>query len=386
MVTKLGVGIVGANWAARGHLPGWRMLPGRVRPIGICTRNLDGARDAAAELGLDRAYGGFDAMLDDPDIAIVSLGGPPPARFEMTMAALERGRHVFSCIPFAVTVDQVAQMARLQQEKGLVGALDAYFLWTPGYSFLKDLIDAGILGDRYAINVDFSMAHFVMPGADYAYRWTGYAGNGTGVLPNSCSHIFHMLIGLFGPVHEVVAQTKLAKSIWTFDDGTTQRPEVPDTAVVLARMENGALVNIHAGRAVPGGPGLTLTAYGSKGRIIARSPAYPLDRNVTLGFSRPARMFEGTEEALDIPDRYFAVPGEASGCQPQASAALSLGRLYAAMIGAIEGTGPPPQPDFARGAQVQSIVAALERSEIERRWIVVEPAGAYQMARNGEDA
>ena len=118
-MTKLGVGIVGKNWAARGHLPAWRMLPERCAPVAICTTNLETAEPAARDLGLPKAYGDFDAMLADPEIAIVSLGGPPPARTEMTLKALAAGKHVFSCIPFAVSASDAHRMADAAAARGL---------------------------------------------------------------------------------------------------------------------------------------------------------------------------------------------------------------------------------------------------------------------------
>lgn len=376
MVSKRGIGIVGTNWAARGHLPAWRMLPDRCEPLAICTTGLSTAEPAAEQLGLSRAYGNFDAMLADPDIEIVSLGAPPPARTEMTLKAIAAGKHVFSCIPFAVTAADAHRMADAAADAAIIGALDAYFMWTPAYSYLKDLIDDDFLGDLYAVNVDFSMAQAVMPPSNYPYRWTGLAMNGTGVLPNSCSHVFHTLLHLFGPISEVIGESRISNRLWTFEDGSTQRPEVADTAVLMAKLAGGALVNVHAGRAVPTATGLTITAYGSRGRLTARSPAYPLDRNVTITAAKPARLFEGAEELLEIPSHYFTVPSGRPECDDDAPAAISLGRLFANMLDAVDGRGKP-LPDFQRGAHVQDLVEAIERSQAERRWQTVAPCALF---------
>lgn len=362
-----GIGIVGTNWAARGHLPAWRMLPDRCTPVAVCTTRMDTAISAAERLGLPHAYEGFDAMLADPDIDIVSLGAPPPARTDMTLKAIAAGKHVFSCIPFAVTAADAHQMADAARRAHVVGALDAYFMWTPGYAYLKHLINDGFLGELYAVNVDFSMAQAVMPPSNYPYRWTGCAKNGTGVLPNSCSHVFHTLLHLFGPIAEIIGESRISNKLWTFDDGTTQRPEVADTAVLMAKLESGALVNIHAGRAVPTGTGLTISAYGSGGRLTARCPAYPLDRNVRITAAKPARLFEGSEEELEIPPCYFTVPTGREARDDDATASISLGRLFAHMLDAIE-HGVRAQPDFQRGAHVHDIVATVERSQVERKW------------------
>ncbi len=365
---RLGVGIVGANWAARGHLPGWRMLPGGVDVRGIATRRAKTARAAADRLGLPRAYAGFAEMLADPDVDIVSLGGPPPARVGMTLAALAAGKHVYTCIPFAVTVEQADAMAARQRDAGLAGAVDAYFRWTPGLSAMAAMIDAGELGELYAVNIDLDMAQFVMPQSDYPYLWTGKAENGTGVFENSCAHLLHLVREMFGPVSELVADAAIVKKVWTLETGEDIVPEVPDTANVIGRLANGALFGIRAGRAVPSGEGFTLTAYGAKARLTARSPAYPLDGTVRLALGRLAPVTCVDEIAVPVADRFFEVPGGLPAAQATAPVAVSLGRQFAAMLAAIDNEGECA-PSFSRAAEVQRLVSALARSARERRWI-----------------
>jgi predicted dehydrogenase len=361
---RMGVGIVGANWAARGHLPAWRLLADYVNPIAVCTTRIETAEAAAARFDLPRAYHQFEEMLNDPDIDIVSLGGPPPARYSMTVAALNHGKHVFSCVPFAVTFEQAEHMARLQREKRLVGAVDAYFMWTPGMRYFKHLVDDGFLGELYEISVDFSTAQFVNMRSDYPYRWTGEAANGTGVLPNSCSHIFHTLIHLFGEVAEVIGVTALSKKLWTFEDGSSQSPQVPDTAVILAKLSSGVPVNIHAGRAVPGPTGFRLCAYGAEGRLVCESPGYPLDRSVAISAARGS--LGGSEESMPIPRSYFEFKGGAT-TELSSSSALSLGALFKNFLHAID-QHIDALPSFGRAAHVQAIVEAVRASERSKVW------------------
>jgi predicted dehydrogenase len=354
-------------------LPGWRMLPDKATPVAICTAHAETARAAADRFGIPRAYSSFDEMLADPDIDIVSLGARPPVRAPMTAAALAANKHVFSCIPFAMSVADAEQLAATQRARKLVGALDAYFMWTPAYGYFADLLRDGLLGPLTAVNVNFSMAQNLMPAADYPYRWTGSAENGAGVGPNACAHVFHTLIALFGPITEVIGETRQAIFEWRFADGETQTLDVPDTASVLARFENGAIATIHAGRAVPSATGLAIEAYGAKGRITAHSPAYPLDRSVTLTSGAPAPLFERREQSLIVPERYFAVPGGRTTRPDDAPVAVSMGRLFAHFLNAID-SGSEAAPSFRRGAYVQRLVAAVDRSMQTRRWESVEAA------------
>lgn len=371
MSRKRGVGLVGANWAARGHLPGWRMLPDHVAPMAICTAREATARAAAERLGLARAYSRFEDMLADPEIDIISLGTRPPLRVPMTKAALAAGKHVFSCVPFTVSLEDAEELTRMQRANGLVGAVDAYFSWTPAYSYFADLVRDGFLGPLTAVNVNFSMAQCLMPSSDYPYRWTGAAENGAGVGPNSCAHVLHTLIALFGPITEIIGAFRQAVAEWRFDNGETQALDVPDTASVLAKFSNGAVATIHAGRAVPSATGLSIEAYGVKGRLSAQSPAYPLDRSVTLVAGRPAPVLMRDESVLEIPSCYYEVRQGRPATADDPEVAISMGRLFANFLGAID-KGAEAHPSFARAAYVQRIIAALERSNQSRRWEKVE--------------
>jgi predicted dehydrogenase len=78
-------------------------------------------------------------------------------------------------------------------------------------------------------------------------------------------------------------------------------------------------------------------------------------------------MFQNSEMDIDIPERYFEVPGGRPARDDDASVAISLGRLYSNMVTAIQ-ERTEAQPSFRRGALVQSIVDAAQRSEHSRSW------------------
>lgn len=374
-IPPLRVGIVSGNWGMRGHLPGWRMLP-QVEVTAVCTAHQETADAAAAEHGIQKAYGSFDALLNDPDIDVFSLGTRPPLRYDMTMRALQRGKHVFSCVPFAVGLPEAEAMATLQRRKGVVGAIDAYFQWTPAYSFFKELLEQGELGELFAVTANFHMGHFVRPPADYPYKWTAIASNGTGVVRNSGAQALHLLTALFGQIDEVVAMVDMKLKEWRFSDGSVLRPQVPDTAAILLRFCSGITCTLNVGRAVPSGPGLEIHAYGSKGRLTANSPFYyPSDRNTSLTFGNAAPLMSPQERQLEIPARFFGLSGAGQHPDSPYSVALSMGRLFADMVRAIE-TGGDATPSFAEALHVQQVVEAIHRSADQRCWVRVQSLSA----------
>ena len=67
---SIGVGIVGAGFAASSHVDALRRLP-RVRLAGIVGSSPERVRPAADRLGIERVYPDLDAMLADDGVAAV---------------------------------------------------------------------------------------------------------------------------------------------------------------------------------------------------------------------------------------------------------------------------------------------------------------------------
>jgi predicted dehydrogenase len=66
-----------------------------------------------------RAYPDVEAMLADPDVAIIVNLTPPQAHFETSRRALEAGKHVYSEKPLAMRLEDAEGLVALAQERGL---------------------------------------------------------------------------------------------------------------------------------------------------------------------------------------------------------------------------------------------------------------------------
>jgi xylose dehydrogenase (NAD/NADP) len=66
----------------------------RVDVVAVASRDLGRAESYAAEQGIDRAYGSYEALLDDPDVEAVYISLPNSMHVEWSIRALEAGKHV----------------------------------------------------------------------------------------------------------------------------------------------------------------------------------------------------------------------------------------------------------------------------------------------------
>jgi len=87
-------GVLGAARIAEGAL-----LPGMTRspycaPVGIAARDANRARAMAEKCGLPRSYGGYDALLADPEIEAVYVALPNHLHVEWARRAADAGKHV----------------------------------------------------------------------------------------------------------------------------------------------------------------------------------------------------------------------------------------------------------------------------------------------------
>ena len=62
---------------------------------GLASRDESKARAVADDLGIEKAYGSYDALLDDPDIDAIYNPLPNHLHVPWSIKSLEAGKHVF---------------------------------------------------------------------------------------------------------------------------------------------------------------------------------------------------------------------------------------------------------------------------------------------------
>ena len=141
----------------------------RGQILGVASRDAERARAYAAEHGLARHYGSYEAMLADPDIHIIYNGLPNSLHAEWTIKALEAGKHVLCEKPFAVTLAEVDAMHATAQRTGRVVTEAFMYRHHPRTFKIKELIESGAIGTVRLLRCGFS---FNMSGAPENVRWS----------------------------------------------------------------------------------------------------------------------------------------------------------------------------------------------------------------------
>jgi len=74
--------------------------------VAVASRDEANAREMAAELGIERAYGSYEAMLADPEIEAIYNPLPNHLHVPVTLAAAAAGKHVLCEKPIAITAEE----------------------------------------------------------------------------------------------------------------------------------------------------------------------------------------------------------------------------------------------------------------------------------------
>ena len=136
-------------------IPGAQDSP-RVDLIAVASRNQQRAEDYAREWGIERAYGSYEALLDDPDVEAVYIPLPNTMHTEWSIRALEAGKHVLCEKPLSRHPDDVVDA--FDAADRTVRLLSEAFMYrhNPQTMRLRELIDDGTIGEVRLIRATFS--------------------------------------------------------------------------------------------------------------------------------------------------------------------------------------------------------------------------------------
>jgi predicted dehydrogenase len=89
----------------------------------------------------------LDEALADATVDAVVIATPVPTHFALAKRALEAGKHVFVEKPPAMRGEEMAELVEIAQRDDLVLMPGHLLLYHPGLRKVKELVDAGELGD-----------------------------------------------------------------------------------------------------------------------------------------------------------------------------------------------------------------------------------------------
>jgi predicted dehydrogenase len=127
-----------------------------VEVVAVASRDADRAAAYAAERGIPRSHGSYQALLADDEVDAVYISLPNRLHHEWTLAALAAGKHVLCEKPYSRRPAEVEDAFAAAEAAGLV--LMEAFMWRhhPQAKRFAGLVREGAVGELRLIRAAFS--------------------------------------------------------------------------------------------------------------------------------------------------------------------------------------------------------------------------------------
>ncbi|MGN6461786.1 MAG: Gfo/Idh/MocA family protein [Pseudolabrys sp.] len=338
------VGIVGINFGRLVHLPAFRA---DARCDVVALAGTDAARTAtlARESGVARGYGGWEALVEDPDVDAVAVATLPALQPKIALRALELGKPVFIDKPMAADVAQARAMLTQARRSKKPTMIDFEFLEVPAWKRAKEIVASGALGALRHVAVNWQVENRAVQMR--MRNWKTASGDGGGVLGSFISHSFHYLEWLCGPIDALSTRMSGIPA-----EGGTMETD----AAIAMQFANGANGTLAMSCASFLGSGHAVELYGEDGTLILHNPTRDYMRGFVLRHAkRPA------ETLVEIPT---SDPADVHGDGRIAP----VSRLVSRFIDAIESNAGEGTA-FDEGYRVQTLIDAARRAHNTGVWV-----------------
>lgn len=246
------VGIVGCGFVFDLYMQTIARHP-KIVIGGVADRNFDRAQRVGVHYGL-RVYDNVDALLSDPEIDIVANFTSIESHYEVSCAALNAGKHVYSEKPLTMTMSDARKLVTLSEEKNLRLSSAPSNALSPSVQTLWKAVEDGAVGDVRLVYAEFDDNPVYLLNPE---TWVSSSGAPWPYLHEyemGCTweHVgYHLtwMCAIFGPVRSVTAFSKITVPDKTVDPNAGS--STPDFSVACLDFASGVVGRITCSIAAP---------------------------------------------------------------------------------------------------------------------------------------
>ncbi|NDR58829.1 Gfo/Idh/MocA family protein [Aliiruegeria sabulilitoris] len=267
---KLRVGLIGCGRISDIYLKNCKSFDG-LEIVACASLDIAESRAKAEQYGIPRATVPEEVIVA-PDIDAILNLTIPAAHSEISRAALDAGKHVYSEKPFATDLDEGRAILELGREKGLlVGNAPDTFLGGR-WQTVRKLLDSGVIGAPTGVAA-FVPTHGVErhhPNPDFYYA------KGGGPLLDLGPYYLTALVFCLGPIRRVAGMARKTFPERMIENGPRHGEMMPvevDThCLSLMEFESGVIGQMMVSFDVWESETPRLEIYGEEGTICIPDP------------------------------------------------------------------------------------------------------------------
>jgi predicted dehydrogenase len=168
MLRPVKVAVVGLGYWGPNLVRNFHEVP-EAELVAVCDSRQAPLAKIAQRYPYVRSCTSFEEVLADDAIEAVAIATPVSSHFPLAAAALRAGKHVFVEKPLAASAEEALALLELADDNDLVLMPGHTFLYSPPVNAVRDLIQAGELGDVYFIST--SRVNLGLHQSDVSVAW-----------------------------------------------------------------------------------------------------------------------------------------------------------------------------------------------------------------------
>jgi predicted dehydrogenase len=367
----IGVGLIGTGFMGKCHALAWNSVGTvfgdvpEIKLVHLGEANDELARKKGREFGFAKASGDWRAVVNDPEVDIVSVTSPNQFHPEMAIEALKAGKHVWCEKPMAPAFAEAQAMTQAARAAGKVAVLGYNYIQSPAIRHISQLLDEKIIGDVDLVRIEMDEDFMADPEA--LFFWKHEAASGYGALDDFAVHPLSLISKLFGRVSRVMCDMAKPYADRAVAGGGRREVETYDIASILMRLENGIAGTLLVNRSAWGRKGrIAIQIFGSKGSILFDQERF---NELQLYVTSDRATEQGYRTILIAPhhkpyDKFVPAPGHGLGFNDLKTIECRE------LISRLEGK-PAHIVDFDEGLEIERTVHAMARSFELSSWVEV---------------
>lgn len=148
-------GIVGAGKIAHSFSKDLTLVSGGSLAA-VASRSLEKAQEFAAEYGAPHAFGSYDALFESDTVDIIYIATPHTHHAQLTIKAMEAGKHVLCEKPIGINRLEVERMIQVAKRKKVFLMEALWSRFNPIIKAVKEIVDSGEIGEVGYLYSDFA--------------------------------------------------------------------------------------------------------------------------------------------------------------------------------------------------------------------------------------
>ena len=259
-------GFVGAGFIGPIHMENIRRL-GFPQVYAIAEIDQATADKAAKRLGIGKAYGRWEDLVNDPEVDVVHISCSNKLHYPISKACLELGKPVICDKPLTLDINEARELVELAKKNNVINAVTFNMAFYPMVREAKEIISKGELGK---INLVYGryMQDWLSKDSDYNWRVEAKYQGKSRVVADIGSHWMHMvqmvlgkkIVAVYGdtsifiPVRKKPFKSYLTAEVIDLKPGQYEEITVDteDHATVMFKFEDGIKGIMMASQVCPG--------------------------------------------------------------------------------------------------------------------------------------